>query len=288
LVTTSTTRKPDVLAAAALLAASAGCVFDEGSSLHRDSSVEISMVEGSPACAAAGFPGAVEVTIAPATSGTVTHESGLAITLETGGGTFHFSASPGVDAVIASGPRESTIYQYVPPALGDASLTAPAGASDAADAPERVTFCRMTLGCTLTAGYWRTHSERGPARFDETWAQLPRGGDTEFFLSGRTYHDLLWTEPAGGHAYVALAHAYIAAELSQLAGADAEVIAEPFADATEVLEAYTPEEIAELPASSSLRHVILELASVLDEYVSGRLGPGHCEGAGREGDPVHR
>jgi hypothetical protein len=283
-VTISTTRKPEALAAAALLAAAAGCVFDEGSSLHRDSSVEISVVEGSPACAAAGFPGAVEVTIAPATSGTVTHDSGLAITLETSGGYFDFSASPGVDAVIASGPRESTIYQYVPPALGDASLTA----SDAPGAPERVTFCRVTLGCTLTAGYWRTHSERGPARFDETWAQLPRGGDTEFFLSGRTYHDLLWTEPAGGHAYVALAHAYIAAELSQLAGADAEVIAEPFADATEVLEAYTPEEIAALPASSSLRHVILELASVLDDYVNGHLGPGHCEGAGSEGDPARR
>jgi hypothetical protein len=279
---------PDVLAAAVLMAVSASCVFDEGSSLHRDSTVEIAVVEGSPACAAAGYLGAVELTIEPAASGTVTHESGLAITLETGGGYFAFSASPGVDAVIASGARDSTIYHYVPPALGDASLKSPGGATDLPGAPERVTFCRVTLGCTLTAGYWRTHSERGPARFDETWAQLPRGGDTEFFLSGRTYHDLLWTEPAGGHAYVALAHAYIAAELSQLAGADAEVIAEPFADATEVLEAYTPEEIAALPASSSLRHVILELASVLDDYVNGHLGPGHCEGAGSEGDPARR
>jgi hypothetical protein len=287
-MTMSPARIPDVLAAAVLVAAPAGCVFDEGSSLHRDSTVEIAVVEGSPTCAAAGYPGAVELIIERAASGTVTHESGLAITLETGSGYFDFSASPGVDAVIVSGARESTIYHYVPPALGDASLRVPLGATETPGAPKRVTFCRVAIGCTLSPGYWRTHSEYGPARFDETWAQLSRGADTEFFLSGRTYHDLLWTSPAGGNPYVILAHAYIAAELSQLAGADADAIAEQFADATEVLEAYTPAEIARLPASSPLREAILDLASVLDDYVNGHRGPGHCDGAGGDDDLVIR
>jgi hypothetical protein len=74
-------------------------------------------------------------------------------------------------------------------------------------------------GCTLTPGYWKTHSQRGPAPYDNTWALL--GADEEsttFFLSGQTYYEVLWTAPAGNVYYI-LAHAYIAAELNQLNGA---------------------------------------------------------------------
>ena len=37
-------------------------------------------------------------------------------------------------------------------------------------------------GCTLTQGYWKTHSEYGPAPYDDTWALLPAGADSPFFL----------------------------------------------------------------------------------------------------------
>ena len=66
-------------------------------------------------------------------------------------------------------------------------------------------------GCSLTPGYWKTHSEYGPAPYDDTWAMLPNGADTIFYLSGQSYYDVLWTPPQGGNAYYILAHAYIAA-----------------------------------------------------------------------------
>ncbi|WP_170233691.1 hypothetical protein [Ornithinimicrobium humiphilum] len=52
-------------------------------------------------------------------------------------------------------------------------------------------------GCTLTQGYWKTHSEKGPAPYDETWAMLPNGADTTFFLSGKSWHEVFNTPPAG-------------------------------------------------------------------------------------------
>jgi hypothetical protein len=73
-------------------------------------------------------------------------------------------------------------------------------------------------GCTLTPGYWKTHSSYGPAPYDDTWAQI--GEDTIFFLSGQSYYDVLWTNPEG-NAYYILAHAYIAAQLNLLNGASA-------------------------------------------------------------------
>ncbi len=51
-------------------------------------------------------------------------------------------------------------------------------------------------GCTLTQGYWKTHSRYGPAPYDSTWAQI--GEDTPFYLSGQSYYRVLWTSPSGG------------------------------------------------------------------------------------------
>ncbi|MBM2843936.1 MAG: hypothetical protein HW404_1773, partial [Anaerolineales bacterium] len=51
-------------------------------------------------------------------------------------------------------------------------------------------------GCSLTPGYWKTHSMYGPAPYDATWASL--GEDTIFFRSGKTYYQVLWTSPSGG------------------------------------------------------------------------------------------
>ncbi len=41
-------------------------------------------------------------------------------------------------------------------------------------------------GCTLTAGYWQTHSELGPAAYDSTW-DAKAGGSAPFFDSGMSY-----------------------------------------------------------------------------------------------------
>ncbi len=127
-------------------------------------------------------------------------------------------------------------------------------------------------GCSLTPGYWKTHSEFGPAPYDNTWAQLPNGASTTFYLSGKSYYQVLWTAPQGGNAYYILAHAFIATKLNKLNGADTSSVATTLASAETFFNTYTP--------SSSLtraqRLAALTLATVLDQYNNGLIGPGHC------------
>jgi hypothetical protein len=131
------------------------------------------------------------------------------------------------------------------------------------------------LGCSLTPGYWKTHSGYGPAPYDDTWAFI--GEDTLFFLSGQSYYDVLWTSPKG-NAYYILAHAYIAAELNELNGADFAEVQEVFSDATLLFETYTPDEVATLKGKegNEVRAQFIELAEILDNYNNGLIGPGHC------------
>ena len=132
-------------------------------------------------------------------------------------------------------------------------------------------------GCTLTPGYWKTHSRRGPAPYDDTWAQLgPQQEATPFFLSGKTYYQALWTPPAG-NAYYILAHAYIATTLNVLNGATmpAEVQA-AWNEATTLFQTWTPAQIGAQKGNQQPRKRFLELAGLLDMYNNGLIGPGHC------------
>lgn len=130
-----------------------------------------------------------------------------------------------------------------------------------------------TGGCTLTQGYWKTHSVFGPAPYDDTWASLPNGASTSFFLSGQTYYDVLWTPPAG-NVYYNLAHQYIAAELNFLNGADPTAAQAAFDAATDLFAANTPAMVASLKGKAAKPWT--ELASTLDQYNNGLIGPGHC------------
>ncbi len=134
-------------------------------------------------------------------------------------------------------------------------------------------------GCSLTPGYWKTHSDRGPAPYDDTWALLgPLQEDTNFFLSGQTYYQVLWTPPQGGNAYYILAHAYIAAELNFLNGSDPAAAQAAFDAATALFNTYTPAQVAALKgkAGNDLRSQFISLATTLDNYNNGLIGPGHC------------
>jgi hypothetical protein len=133
------------------------------------------------------------------------------------------------------------------------------------------------FGCTLTPGYWKTHSIYGPAPYDDTWALI--GEDTPFFLSEQSYYEVLWTPAAGGNAYYILAHAYIAAELNFLNGADPTDVQAAFDAATALFETYTPAEIAALrgPSGNALRSQFIDLATTLDAYNNGLIGPGYCD-----------
>lgn len=130
-------------------------------------------------------------------------------------------------------------------------------------------------GCTLTPGYWKTHSEYGPAPYDDTWALLPVGADTPFFGTGKSYYQVLWTSASGGNAYIILAHAYIAAQLNVLneAAIPADVLS-AWNQATGLLTAY--EGTMNIPKQSADRALAISLAATLDDYNNGLLGPGHC------------
>ena len=136
-------------------------------------------------------------------------------------------------------------------------------------------------GCTLTQGYWKTHSEYGPAPYDDAWVLLPHGADTEFFKSGGSYFEALWKQPKGGNASYILAHQYIAAELNRLNGASMpHEIRLVFKKATTLFTVYTPGQIKALKNKRghvALRSKFLTYAAALDWYNRGILGPGHCD-----------
>ena len=148
--------------------------------------------------------------------------------------------------------------------------------------------CDEPPGCTLTPGYWKTHSEYGPAPYDDTWEKLPDNADTLFFLSDQSYYEVLWTSPAGGNAYYILAHAYIAAELNFFNGANPSAVQAAFDAAASLLEEFTPAEVAALRGrdGNAARAVFIELAGVLDAYNNGLIGPGHCVDGNDVVDPV--
>lgn len=151
-----------------------------------------------------------------------------------------------------------------------ATFTAGSGETASDTATVQVTVACPQLGCTLTQGYWKTHSEFGPARYDDTWALLPDGASTTFFSSGLTWHRMFWTPPAG-NAYFNLAHQYAAATLNGLNGADTSAVAAQLAAAQALLSSTTPATMTRAQARAAL-----PLASVLDQYNNGLIGPGHC------------
>jgi hypothetical protein len=130
-------------------------------------------------------------------------------------------------------------------------------------------------GCTLTQGYWKTHSEKGPAPYDNTWAQLPNGASTTFYLSGATWYAVFQTAPKG-NAYYNLAHQFMAARLNGLAGANQSAVTQQLASAATLFAAYTPAQIGALKGDDPLRAQFIALASSLNQYNNGLLYPAHC------------
>jgi hypothetical protein len=146
-------------------------------------------------------------------------------------------------------------------------------------------------GCTLTFGYWKTHSKYGPAPYDDNWANVrPNGEDSPFFLSGKTWYQVLWTSPGNAcnkfvpgaqspsgvsvnNGYYILAHQYIGAELNILNGAaSTPAVDAAITWATQFFNIYTPSSTL----SKTMRQQVISYASLLDQYNNGLIGPGHC------------
>jgi hypothetical protein len=142
--------------------------------------------------------------------------------------------------------------------------------------PTEVLICDCGDGCTLTPGYWKTHSEKGPAPYDNTWAKLSNGADTLFFDTGKTYYEVLWTPPKGGNAYYILAHQYIAAYLNQLNGASMTTVADELDHAASLLDQYDSNPMGMDNIKGAVRKDFINTADILDKYNNGYIGPGHC------------
>jgi hypothetical protein len=135
-------------------------------------------------------------------------------------------------------------------------------------------------GCTLTQGYWKTHSHHGPAPEDDAWFLLgdvdgdttSEGADENFFISGQTYYQVLWTPPAG-NAYYILAHQYIAAKLNILNGATSTPAVN---SAITFAESFFSSKMPSSSLSKTERKQATDNAATLDKYNNGVTGPGHC------------
>lgn len=130
-------------------------------------------------------------------------------------------------------------------------------------------------GCTLTQGYWKTHSLFGPAPYDDSWLLVgPNGAATPFFFSGMTWYEVFWTAPAG-NAFYNLAHQYMAAKLNILNGAATTPAVTSAISAAEGLFGGLPAGSTTL-TNAQTRNA-RNWASTLDQYNNGLIGPGHCD-----------
>lgn len=130
-------------------------------------------------------------------------------------------------------------------------------------------------GCTVTLGYWKTHSSKGPAPYDNAWLNIgPLGEDTPFFVSGQTWYQVFWTSPKKGNANYILAHQYMAAKLNILAGASSTPAVDAAITGSEAYFA-TVTNLNNAPTGST-RTQLLAWADLLDDYNNGVIGPGHC------------
>ena len=123
-------------------------------------------------------------------------------------------------------------------------------------------------GCTLPADYWRTHSRRGSAPFDDVWDRLGDGGKAQFFNAPESYEQILADGVEDG-PYYRLAKAYVAAELNSVNGAPfSDAASAAFEEATVLFLAAKPEQIEPdaVPRFTTL-------AVALEEFNAGTAGP---------------
>ncbi len=126
-------------------------------------------------------------------------------------------------------------------------------------------LCSAVTGCTLTQGYWKTHSN-WPSPYDP---------NALFFISGQTWQQVLDTSVNVSQGYYQLAHQYIAAVLNQANGASVPAgVQTTLNNADTWLTNHIP---ADCTAAASCGEQ-KDWAKVLDDYNNGIYpgGPAHC------------
>ncbi len=132
------------------------------------------------------------------------------------------------------------------------------------------TFTPPASFCTLTQGYWKTHSEDWDAAGDGK----PFVTTDLFYNSGVSYLTILNTPPAKGNAYLILAHQFIAAMLNTEGGASGDANVDAALAAAAAYFAGAPAGIPD-PVDPT-RAQLIGWADTLDDFNNGLIGPGHC------------
>jgi hypothetical protein len=121
--------------------------------------------------------------------------------------------------------------------------------------------------CFKVPGYWRKHSEFGPASYDPTWSKLASGASTQFPFVRKpvTYHNVLWLN-ASGDPYWSLAQLYIAIQLNVLSGKTLPAsINQAWSDSGKLLAKYSS---GSIPNKSTDRAKASSLAGVLWKFLN--------------------
>lgn len=129
-----------------------------------------------------------------------------------------------------------------------------------------MTVGRLSLGCTSTQGYWKTHTDI----WDEDTGQDP---DADFFGWGDSWIEVLETPVRGNPAYN-LAHQWIAAHLNQLSGTFVPSDVQDALDTAEGwLSSYGPED----GFWEQNKQAVNELADLLASYNEGNEDVPSCD-----------
>ncbi|MCW3092118.1 MAG: putative amylopullulanase [Ferruginibacter sp.] len=127
-----------------------------------------------------------------------------------------------------------------------------------------------TYGCTHGMGYWKTHSQAGPAARNDTWNYV--GEYSPFFWSGKTWNEIMRTPP-GGNVYYILAHQYVAATLNRYIASSTPAVDQALSDVANFFFWYTPSSRID----KAYRTTLLNVATILENYNEGATGPGTCD-----------
>jgi len=176
---------------------------------------------------------------------------------------------------------------FFTPDYCDATLTNTAtvdptdGGQEQSDSEQLIINCET--GCTLTQGFWKTHSDQGPAPYaDQLWPLLgDYDGDgfaeeEEESLVGQDGHTFIenWDQPVKGNIWIKLAQQYQAAYLNYVVNGGAPAAVEQaLIDARALLEADADQDIRNGDANASEAN---SLHSLLAAYNEGNAGVPHC------------
>lgn len=138
-----------------------------------------------------------------------------------------------------------------------------------------VTFTNTleATGCTLTQGFWKTHTGLGPQA--DAWPALP-GGTMTLGTVAYTKAQLIsiLNTPVKGNGLIALAHQLIAANLNILDGASSAAISATITSANTLIGGLI---VPPVGSGFLAPSAVGSLVQALEQYNEGTTGPGHCD-----------